>query len=228
MAAGVPGGGATPAGGNPGERGPVGNGARHGREAPRAHRALERMGKPQPKPAGAAPPPDEVRGRPGGGSGSATGFVGTLAQDALDAAEGKNPSGETRSGRLNLPMAREIKPQPKAPAGIAAPAAPKAGDGKKVEDGGRGMGVGGGLMLVLAGLLVVIGAWAAGALWYMAQVTPGAPSQVWYPFVRWNYDAGPTGGYAAETRRMAWTLLMCLPVAGMLVGIAMKAGRKKT
>ena len=221
MSAGEQGGGANSAGGKPGAQGPGGNGARSGQ---RAMRAVERMGKPQPKAAGpASQPVGEAPGRPTA-SGSATGFVGTLAQDALDAAEGKNASGETRMGRPNLPMAREIKPQPKSP-GVVQPAPSKASEGKPASTGE--MGIAGGLMLLLAGVPAVIGGWAAGALWYMARVTPAAPSQVQYPFVSWNYDAGPGGGYTAVTRTIAWTLLICLPVAVMLVVIAMRAGRKK-
>ena len=185
------------------------------------------MGKPQPKPAGAVPPSTEPPERTGAaGSGSATGFVGTLAQDALDAAEGGNPSGETRAGRLNLPMAREIRPRPLTPADIPGPSKAATEEVEPPERGvGRGMAVM--LLLSLAVAMVVVGGWAAGALVYMMRVTPAGPSEVRYPYVSWSYDAGPGGGYSPAARTAAWTLLSCLPVAGVLIGIAAKASRKK-
>ena len=79
--------------------------------------------------------------------------------------------------------------------------------------------------LVLALVLVVIGIWAVGAIIYMRQVSPVAAKDVHYPLIAWRFDAGPMGGYTAASRFMSWAMLLCLPVAGMLVVMAYLLGQ---
>lgn len=199
----------------------------------RALAALERMGKPQPKPVGAVPQsssPPLPEHTMAVGSGSATGFVGTLARDALAAGELPGPpaaeqAGPERSVRMHLPMAREIRPM--RPAHPPAPAAPPPRAADSSARPPASSRIGAALMAVFAVVLAAIGFWAAGALIYMARIRPMSPADVHYPLLSWTYDLGAVGDYTAATRMVAWTMLICLPVAAVMLVLAIRIGRKK-
>jgi multisubunit Na+/H+ antiporter MnhG subunit len=72
----------------------------------------------------------------------------------------------------------------------------------------------------MAILLLVIGLWAVGAIIYMHNVSPLAPNDVHYPLISWNLEAGPMGDYTSASVFIAWTMLLCLPVAAMLLAMA--------
>ncbi len=203
----------------------------------RALAALERMGKPQPKPAGSpSGPASDSAADLSAGSGSATGFARTLAHDSFGAGgilAPASPDPADPPSRL-IPMAREITPPaeplpavlpgsilapthdfPLSTSGAPAPAPPAS----RVVIA---------LMSLFSLLLIAIGAWAAGALIYMARSTPFGPSDVHYPLLSWTYDAGPAGDFTAATRTMAWTMLLCLPVAAVILAITIKIARRKS
>jgi hypothetical protein len=133
--------------------------------------------------------------------------------DALAAAS------DARRSKEQLHMAREI--QPTAPAPPAAPTplpqpTPIPGWYRAAFP----------MALVLAVLLLCIGIWAVGALIYMHKVEPLSARQVHYPLIAWSLNAGPQGGYTAASRNMAWAMLLCLPVAVMLVLMAVMLRRR--
>jgi hypothetical protein len=180
------------------------------------------MARPQPK------APGEPAGNPseesGVGSGSATGFVGMLAKRQLDGELTGSGIGDEagRRSRYPLRMAREVVP----PLGIEQPEVNT--ESPSVESPPVRWWYGAAIWVawLLAILLVVIGAWAVGALIYMARhngnSTPPImePSDVHYPLIAWRLNAGPLGDYTAASRIMAWMMLLCLPVAGLLLVIA--------
>jgi apolipoprotein N-acyltransferase len=43
---------------------------------------------------------------------------------------------------------------------------------------------------------------------------------VHYPLITWRLDIGTMGGYTPASRVMAWGMLLCLPVAVLLVVMA--------
>jgi hypothetical protein len=168
---------------------------------------------PQPQPRNGGEPP-EPEALPG--SGSATGFVSMLAKRQFDIdALAATPSDEA-ARRERLHMAREITPgggQPATDESETTTPGPGA-------DTPRWYAIAVPISRVLALLLLVIGAWAVGALIYMHQVSPLAAKDVHYPLIAWRFDVGPLGGYTPASRFMAWTMLLCLPVAALLLVMA--------
>ncbi|HVT80274.1 MAG TPA: hypothetical protein VHM90_06410 [Phycisphaerae bacterium] len=199
-----------------------------------------RMARPQPKAAG--DPQEDAAEESGVGSGSATGFVGMLAKRQLDGdsvagVEVTGLEGEAaRRARYPLQMAKEVVP----PVGIEVPpAATGIGEGgaaARGQGGVRGAGSAGGapwlyrlalpVSWALAMILVVIGAWAVGALVYMQQHNAQShppimvPKDVHYPLIAWRFDAGPLGDYTPASKLMARAMMLCLPVAVLLVVVA--------
>ena len=52
----------------------------------------------------------------------------------------------------------------------------------------------------------------------MHNVSPAAPHDVHYPLIRWTLPTGSAvGTYTQASRIMAWSMLLCFPVALMLV-----------
>ncbi|HUO10884.1 MAG TPA: hypothetical protein VM008_21460 [Phycisphaerae bacterium] len=85
------------------------------------------------------------------------------------------------------------------------------------------------VLLVMALLLLTIGAWAVGAMIYMQRVTPIAPEDVQYPLLRWSDEVGTSGGYSPESRLMAMAMLGCIPLAlvmGMLALLLRRQARR--
>ncbi len=160
-----------------------------------------RAPKPQPKPRHGARPPESEAAV---GSGSATGFVSMLAKRQFDADVLAATPGDEAARRDRLQMAREVAPE--AAPKPAAPAVPAVPGWYKVAFW---------MSLVLAVLLLGIGVWAMGALVYMLNVAPMMPQEVHYPLISWRY-----GGYTGASRFMAWVMLLCVPVAGLLVVMA--------
>ena len=52
------------------------------------------------------------------------------------------------------------------------------------------------------------------------------PKDVTYPLIAWRYDAGPLGDYTAASRMMARAMLLCWPVAGLVLGVAWMLRKK--
>src|SRR4051812_14546115 len=131
-----------------------------------AREPLHRLAKPQPKPLG-MPVADEP------GSGSATGFVSTLAaKRTFDSSD--TLSELARRSKEQLQMAREIPP---ARAKVVAPRRVAVPTWYRVALP---------VSLILAVMLVGIGVWAVGALVYMKQVMPIAARDVHYPLIVWS------------------------------------------
>ena len=168
---------------------------------------LQRLPKPHPIPAARPTPPE-----PAAGSGSATGFVSMLARQQFP----ESLESVARRSKDQLRMAREIQPVPSPDA----PAAPTTG---RVP---HWYGPAAAAAATLAAVLTLIGIWAVGALIYMHQVSPLSARQVRYPFVRWSLDAGPMGGYTPTSRMMAGAMLLCIPVAALLVLMAILLRRQ--
>jgi hypothetical protein len=84
--------------------------------------------------------------------------------------------------------------------------------------------------LTTAALLMGIGGWAVGAMIYMARVDPIAPEDVRYPLLRWSDEVGTSGGYSPESRLMAMTMLACIPLALVMIVLAIvlrRQGRRR-
>jgi hypothetical protein len=175
-----------------------------------------KLAKPQPKPRHGPRPPDAEGAV---GSGSATGFVSMLAKRQFDADVLSATLADEAARRDRLHMAREVAaPAPAAPApapAVLPPAVP------------RWYRMARPVALVLAGLLLAIGLWAVGALFYMQLVAPHAARDVYYPLISWRLEAGPAGDYTRASRVMAWAMLLCLPVSALLVVLA-KLLRERT
>ena len=152
------------------------------------------------------------------GSGSATGFVSMLAKQAFDADALAATPGDEAARRDRLHMAREVLPAEVGPA--AAPlAAPTAAEAAGLAAPGW-YRVAMPVALILAVVLLGIGIWAIGALVYMHNVSPISAREVHYPLITWRLEIGNMGGYTAASRVMAWAMLLCLPVAVLLVVMA--------
>jgi hypothetical protein len=133
-----------------------------------------------------------------------------LAKRQLDNDSLAATPGDARRARENLPMAREVRP-PAEENASSAPAKSQA----RIPLWHRFMFV---LTWGLALSLVGVGTWAVGALLYMHNVSPIAPHDVHYPMIRWKLEGGGSvGGYTQASRIMAWSMLLCFPVAIMLV-----------
>ena len=164
---------------------------------------------PQPKPQHGGVPAESEDAV---GSGSATGFVSMLAKRQFDADALAATPGDEAARRDRLQMAREVTPPAAAPAEPAAAPLPAAVPGwYKVALP---------VSLILAALLLGIGIWAIGALIYMHNVMPLAPRDVHYPLISWRLEIGTMGGYTAASHFMAWAMLLCVPVAVLLVVMA--------
>ncbi len=188
-----------------------------------------RMARPQPKAADEAGGAAENAAEESG-AGTAPGFVGMLAKRQLDGGPaGGGIEGEAaRRSRYPLRMAREVVP----PLGIEQPAVAAMAENKPVEMPPETPAVRWWYKVaipaawLLTVVLLAIGAWAVGALIYMARhngnSTPPimVPADVHYPLIAWRLNAGPLGDYTAASRMMAWMMLLCLPVAGLLVMVA--------
>jgi hypothetical protein len=174
---------------------------------PGAAGAKPAVPQPRPRHGGAPPEPESLPG-----SGSATGFVSMLAKRQFDADALAATPGDEAARRERLHMAREVFPK--------SPNNPGNSPGIPETPLPRWYAIASPLSLVLAAVLLVIGIWAVGAIIYMHQVAPLAAKDVHYPLLAWRFDLGPMGGYTAASRFMAWTMLLCLPVAGMLLVMA--------
>ena len=83
------------------------------------------------------------------------------------------------------------------------------------------------IMFSIGSLLMIIGLWAAGAMIYMRTTTPTAPDfVVQYPLIRWDENAGESGGYSDDSKMMAVAMLACIPVAGLMGGMVMVMRRQ--
>jgi hypothetical protein len=130
-----------------------------------------------------------------------------LAKGQPDAGDSRMglPTDPAARGRYSLEMARELSAEERPAEAVQAPQPrlkPRGWYYAAVP-----------LAWVLTVLLLVIGAWAIGALVYMDSVTPAAPEDVRYPLVSWNENIGAAGGYTAGSRLMALAMTACLPVA---------------
>ena len=190
----------------------------------RALTALKRLARPQPKAFDAPPAPLPELSL---GSGSATGFVGTLARpgpgDSRSGTKVGDSAGTVSGSAELIQMAREINlPRPASPIAHLEPPRPAAAPG-----GYRVLAV---LMMLLGVVLLGIGGWAAGAVIYMHNVTPMSPREIAYPLLAWNSDLQVTGAYARVSVIMAWAMLACLPVGVLLLaaGFRLRAPRRRT
>lgn len=165
--------------------------------------------KPQPRPRHGGPPSD-AEAFPG--SGSATGFVSMLAKRQFDPDALAATASDEAARRERLHVARVIDPANE-PKGAIARAAAEA-------EGPRWHKIALPVAVAMAVLLVAIGIWAVGALIYMHNVSPKAPKDVHYPLIAWGLEAGPMGDYTPASQFMAWMMLLCLPVAAMLIVMA--------
>jgi pyruvate/2-oxoglutarate dehydrogenase complex dihydrolipoamide acyltransferase (E2) component len=170
---------------------------------------------PQPKPQHGTVPEDSEAAV---GSGSATGFVSMLAKRQFDADALAATPGDEAARRDRLHMAREVMPPAAAPATAPDPAAAPAAPAVPAEPGWYKAAFP--AALILAVLLVGIGIWAIGALVYMHSVAPISPREVHYPLISWRLNIGNMGGYTPASRFMAWAMLLCFPVAVLLVVMA--------
>ncbi len=169
---------------------------------------------PQPKPLHGPRPPDAEGAI---GSGSATGFVSMLAKRQFDADVLSATLADEAARRERLAMAREVTPPGPA---TPPPAAPLASPTAALAALPRWYRLAHPVALVLTAMLLLIGVWAIGALLYMHFVIPSAPHQVHYPLIAWRWDAAPAGSYTRASRAMAWAMLLCLPLAALLVALA--------
>ena len=192
--------------------------------------ALKRLARPQPKAVGEPLPPVPEHS---GGSGSATGFVGTLGKRPGEPLPGDSMAGTPGVKPANtLRMAREVRPKR-----ALSPLEQIAKDAAKDEEAdlpeeilppapqrSAAMPY---LMMGLAAVLLVIGAWAVGALMYMHNSQPISPRDVTYPFLTWHIDPRTGGAYTSASVAMAWSMLVCLPVATLLMVFGWTMRRRK-
>lgn len=194
-------------------------------EKDRALAALHQFAKPQPK----ANPENPLEvDYPGPASGP-SGFVSMLAKGQLGSGDSHAPSHTTGNpsskSRYPLQMAREIHSPPvpggakEQAAAVAAPRRQGAKSAAKPPSSSRGYRVVLPVLVLTALTLLLIGLWAAGALVYMASVTPTEPSEARYPLIHWSFDEGDAGGYTRTSRLMALSMLPALPIA-LVLGIA--------
>jgi hypothetical protein len=182
--------------------------------------ALKRMARPQPKHVGEPLPPSPEAS---GGSGSATGFVGTLGKPPGTPQPGDSVAGTPGLKSKNtLGMAREVPNRSLSQLAQAARDAATENEAKPFEPAGppsasATAGVMPYLMMGLALILLIIGSWAVGALMYMKISQPMSPRDVNYPFLVWHIDLHTSGSYTPATYAMAWSMLLCLPVATLLL-----------
>jgi hypothetical protein len=185
-----------------------------------------RPAKPQPKPQHGTRPPDPETAA---GSGSATGFVGMLAKRQFDADVLSATFADEAARRQRLHMAREITPPntsstpsatpsgtpsiPPAPTSDPLPVPAATSTPSPLSLWPRLTPP---LSIVLAILLLIIGIWAIGALFYMSFDTPTHPRDVHYPLISWRLGAG----YTRPSRIMAWAMLFCLPLSALLILLA--------
>lgn len=172
--------------------------------------ALQKLAKPQPR---AAEPGTARPTEPQVGSGSATGFVGMLARPTGVS----NSSGGSTLGGYALPMAREVAHETPGNTGKVISKTTTDKDLAPRPALPRGYRIALVPMVVLALLLALIGMWAIGALAYIAQVTPAAPTDIHYPLLVWGVEEGT---YAGSSRMTAWLMLACLPVSAVMLLIA--------
>jgi hypothetical protein len=84
------------------------------------------------------------------------------------------------------------------------------------------------LLALLSLLLIAVGIWALGAILYMSMVTPAvSQDDVRYPLIHWDWLHYR---YSASSRLLAGAMLLCWPVAAILLGavaIMRRAARRR-
>jgi hypothetical protein len=169
----------------------------------------------------------------------ASGFVGILARRQPGPGDSHMPipgadDADARRARYALHMAKELDPDndpdpPPRPLPLPAPAVPTVSPRMAMRNLPKRRRAPAPLLLVIAMaiVLLLVGTWAAGAIFYMQSVHPTAPADVHYPLLRWQYDTTGTsaeiGAYARHSVTTAWTMLLCLPVGLALAAAAVWA-----
>jgi hypothetical protein len=146
--------------------------------------------------------------------------------DSHAPAAGHSTGNPSSKSRYPLQMAREIHNTPTTPpvpggakeqaAAVAAPRRP--GPKQTARPISRGYRIVLPVLVLTTLALLLIGLWAAGALLYMANVTPTEPAEARYPLIHWSFDEGEAGGFTRTSRLMAMSMLAALPVS-LILGI---------